>query len=107
MAKLTKNIWDRSKDGNRKEQRSFLRYAIVVTALCFVFLLLKKDSLITWIGTGITLDRQGRQIERLEQDNAAMRDRIRALTESRDTLERFAREEYLFAAPGDDVYILE
>ena len=32
---------------------------------------------------------------------------IRALTDSRDSLEKFARETYHFAAPGEDVYIIE
>ena len=32
---------------------------------------------------------------------------ILSLTRSRDSLEKFARENYHFAAPGEDVYILE
>ena len=48
-----KDIWDRSKDGNRREQRSFVRYAIVATLLCLLFLCVKKDNLITWIGSWI------------------------------------------------------
>ena len=43
MAKYTKDIWNRDKDGNKKEQRSFIRYAIVATALFLLFLFLKKD----------------------------------------------------------------
>ena len=35
MARYTKDIWDPEKDGNKKEQRSFLRYAIIATALFF------------------------------------------------------------------------
>ena len=50
-----KDIWDRSKDGNRREQRSFVRYAIVATLLCLLFLCVKKDNLITWISSGVTL----------------------------------------------------
>ena len=29
------------------------------------------------------------------------------MKENRDTLERYAREEFFFAEPGDDVYIIE
>ena len=39
MAKYSKDLWDREKDGSRKEQRSFLRYAIVATALFLIFML--------------------------------------------------------------------
>ena len=45
-------------------------------------------------------------IEKYEAENAALEDRIRQLTDDRDSLERFAREELQFAAPGDDVYII-
>ena len=36
-----------------------------------------------------------------------MEHRIKMLTSDRDTLEEFAREEFYFAEPGDDVYIIE
>ena len=107
MAKYTKDIWDPDKDGNRKEQRSFLRYAIVATALFLLFLFLKKDSIITWVQAGFTLRRQERQIEQLQQENAEMDRKIRMMKGDRDTLERFAREHFYFAEPGDDVYIIE
>ena len=107
MARYTKDIWDPDKDGNKKEQRSFLRYAIVATALFFLFLLLKKDSVITWVQAGFTLRRQERQIEQLQQENAEMDRRIRVMKGDRDTLERFAREQFYFAEPGDDVYIID
>ena len=107
MAKYTKDIWDPNKDGNRKEQRSFLRYAIVATALFLLFLFLKKDSIITWVQAGFTLRRQERQIEQLQQENAEMDRKIRMMKGDRDTLERFAREHFYFAEPGDDVYIIE
>ena len=54
MAKYSKDLWNREKDGSRKEQRSFLRYAIVATALFLVFMLVKKDGIITWVQAGST-----------------------------------------------------
>lgn len=101
-----RDLWDRSKDGNRREQRSFVRYAIVATLLCLVFLCVKKDNLITWISSGVTLHGQRNRIESIEAENAALESRIRQLTEDRDSLELFAREQLRFAEPGDDVYIL-
>ena len=61
-----RDIWDRSRDGSRREQRSFVRYAIIATVLCLFFLCVKKDSLITWISSGISLHRQNRLIEKYE-----------------------------------------
>ena len=107
MAKHTKDIWNRDKDGNRREQRSFVRYAIVATAIFVLFLFLKKDSIINWVQAGITLRRQERQIEQYRKENEELDERIRMMTGDRDTLERYAREQFYFAEPGDDVYIIE
>ena len=107
MAKYTKDIWDPDKDGNRKEQRSFLRYAVNATALFLLFLVLKKDSIITWVQAGFTLQRQHRQIELLQEENAELDNKIQMMKGNRDTLERYARERFFFAEPGDDVYIVE
>ena len=107
MAKYTKDLWNRDKDGNRKEQRSFLRYAIIATVVFLVFMFLKKDNLVNWVQAGVSLRRQERQIERYRQENEELDRRIRVMTGDRDSLERFAREEFYFAEPGDDVYITE
>ncbi len=107
MARRSKDIWNREKDGNRREQRSFLRYAIIATVLFLLFLLLKKDSIVTWVQAGFTLRRQERQIEQLQQENEDMDRRIRMMQDNRDTLERYAREHFYFSQPGDDVYIIE
>ena len=107
MARHTKDIWNRDKDGNKKEQRSFIRYAIVATALFLLFLFLKKDNIVNWVQAGISLRRQQRQIELYQKENAELDRRIRVMTGDRDSLERFAREEFFFAEPGDDVYITE
>ena len=100
MARYTKDIWNRDKDGNKKEQRSFIRYAIVATALFLLFLFLKKEA-------GVTLRRQERQIEQYRQENEDLDRQIQMMTGDRDTLERYAREQFYFAEPGDDVYIIE
>lgn len=107
MAKKKDNIWDRSKDGNKKEQRSFLRYAIIATAVFVIFLFVKKDNVVRWIQAGFMLKKQERQIEMYEQKNAELDRRINMMSTNRDTLETFAREEFHFAEPGDDVYIIE
>ena len=102
-----KEIWDREKDGNRVEQRSFVRFAIVITAVFVLFLFIKKDNVARWIQAGFTLGQQERRIEQLKQENDRLDKQIRTLSTSRDSLEKFAREEFGFAEPGDDVYIEE
>ncbi len=99
------NIWNREKDGNRREQRSFLRYAIVATALMVLFLFVKKDNIVRWAQAGFTLRRQERQIELYRQQNEELDKTISMMSSNRDTLEKFARETFHFAEPGEDVYI--
>ena len=102
-----KEIWNRDKDGNAKEQRSFVRFAIVATFVFVLFLLVKKDNVIRWIQAGVTLDRQERQIEAYKEDNARLDKQIQLMSNNRDSLETYAREHFGFAAPGDDVYMEE
>ena len=102
-----KDIWDRDKDGAKAPQRSFIRFAIVITAIIVLFLFVKKDNVINWIQAGFTLKQQERRIEALKEDNDRLDEQIYLLSTSRDSLEMFAREEFGFAAPGDDVYIEE
>ncbi len=100
-----KDLWNRDKDKGREEQRSFLRYAIVATAAFVVFMFVKKDNVLTWISAGFTLRSQQKQIEMLEVNNEGLDRQLEDLLTRRDSLERFARETYYFAAPGEDVYI--
>ncbi len=78
-----KDIWDKDKDGSNAEKRSFVRYAIVA------------------------IQQQERQIKEYEADIKDMEEKINGLTTSKDSLEEYARENFNFAEPGDDVYILE
>lgn len=85
----------------------FVRFAAITTAALLLFLIVKKDGIVTWIKTGFSIAEQKRHIESLERRNAELDEKIRALREDRDTLEKYARETYLFAAPGEDIYIIE
>ncbi|HIR83305.1 MAG TPA: septum formation initiator family protein [Candidatus Cryptobacteroides pullicola] len=107
MARFKGDLWDRSKDGNRREERSFARFAIIATAVFVLFMLVKRDSVITWLRAGFTLRQQKHEIERLVEQNTEMLQTIRMYAYDRDSLEKFARETYGFAEPGDDVYMLE
>ena len=103
----SKELWDKDKDGNKHEQRSFLRYAIIATAVMLLFLFVKKDNVFRWIEAGCTIRRQERQIEYLRKETERLDAETRMLTNDPDTLERYAREQLGFAEPGDDVYLLK
>lgn len=101
-----KNIWNRDKDGSNHEERSFVRYVIISTT---IFLLLicvfKHDNLFRWVNAGFTVRKQEKQMEFYRQDIERLENELNLLTTDRDTLEKFAREKFLFAEPGEDVYL--
>ncbi len=108
MAKSTyKDLWDKGKDGSKKEQRGLLRFVIIATVVFLFFLLIGKNSIIRWAQTGFELRRQKREIEYYRKEIKRLDSQIDALSNNKDTLETFAREHFHFASPGDDVYILD
>ncbi len=92
-----------------KEKRgNFTLYVVALTALFFFFMLLKPgNNLINWTRTKIEIARQEKLIKSYKEQIKEIDDRIRYLESDRDTLEKYAREEFGLAAPGEDVYILE
>ena len=103
-----KHIWNRSKDGTAREERSFVRYAIIATAIFLVFIcVIKRDNLFRWIESGVTVRRQEKQIEYYKEDIVRLQDELETLATDRDSLEKFAREKFLFAEPDEDVYVEE
>ncbi len=98
MGKL-KDLWN-------GENRGFVRYAVVATAIVLVWILfLGDDNLVRWMKARIELRQQNRQIEMYRRDIAEMDKQIQTLSTDRDTLEEYARERFHFAEPGDDVYV--
>ena len=92
----------------RSDHNYFVPFVIVITALAALWLLfLSHSSVLNWVRARWEINRQERQMEEYRQDIGAMDAEIQSLTHSRDSLEKFARETYHFAAPGEDVYIVE
>ena len=86
-------------------------FASVITAMTVVFLLLwligPGNTLIHWAGAAIEVSRQEKQMEIYRQQIEDMDTKIRMMKTDKDTLEKFAREQFGFCAPGEDVYILD
>ena len=92
----------------RSDHNYFLPFVIVITAVAALWLLFfSHSSVLNWVRANLEIQRQERQMDQLRRDIDAMDAEIQALTNSRDSLEKFARETYHFAAPGDDVYLIE
>ncbi|MBQ1754042.1 MAG: septum formation initiator family protein [Bacteroidales bacterium] len=55
----------------------------------------------------VTLRRQQRQIEFYKREISNMDRKLQQLRSERDSLEKFAREEYFYHQDGEDVYVIE
>ncbi len=103
-----KKLWDIAKDDKNVERRSFVRYAIFASVAFIIMVgFVNQNNIVRWIKAGFEIRDQERLIERYNAEIKQMDRKIHGLTHSRDTLERFARESFGFAEPGDDVYVIE
>ena len=84
-----------------------VKYIIWSTvAFLVIICFFRHDNLIRWIKAGFTIRKQEKQIEWYNKEIADLDKQIEAMSTNRDTLEKYARETFLFAEPGDDVYLI-
>ena len=101
----TKDRWAWLK---RSDHNYLLPFVIVTTTLVALWLLFfAHNSVLNWVRASMEEKSQQKEMARLQQEIDQMETEIRNLRNNRDSLESFARETYHFAAPGDDVYIVE
>ena len=92
----------------RSDHNYLLPFVIVTTTLVALWLLFfAHNSVLNWVKASMEEKSQQKEMARLQEEIDQMDTEIRNLRNNRDSLESFARETYHFAAPGDDVYIVE
>ena len=92
----------------KTERGSFVTFAIVSTAVFLIFIgFISSGSILRWIRAGRELRRQEKLIEAYRADIDRMGTEVELLSSDKDSLEKFAREKFHFAAPDEDVYIEE
>ena len=90
------------------EHNYLLPFVILVTAGVALWLLFfAHNCVLNWVKASAEEKNQQAEMARLEAEIQEMDREINDLRNNRDSLESFARETYHFAAPGDDVYIVE
>ena len=100
-------IWDRIKNIFTGERRKFAWFlAIVLTLFAGSWLFGRGNTIIPWIAAKMEIRRQNAQIEEYRRQIEEMDGSIDQRETDLDTLEKFAREQYKFAAPGEDVYVI-
>jgi cell division protein FtsB len=91
--------------GEHKNFRIFVAFSTAV--FVFIWIVGPGNTWIHWAKAGLEIKRQERQIKEYQLEIEKMDKTVNMLKTDRDTLEKFAREQFQFAAPGDDVYVIE
>lgn len=103
-----RDIWNRDRDGKNAEKRSFIRYSIVATVIFILMVgFINQNNIVRWVRAGAEIKRQNNLIEKYNKEIGEMDSQIKGLTSNKDSLERYARENFGFAEPDDDVYVIE
>lgn len=83
----------------------FIAWSTSIVLLIIMFA--PGNNIINWARAKIEISRQEKLIREYRMQIEMMEHKIDMLSSDRDTLEKFGREEFHMAAPGDDVYIIE
>lgn len=92
-------------DGEHRSFRIFV--AIASAAFLFIWIVGPGNTIVHWVQAKLDIRNQEKAIEQYQEDLAEIDERINMLKTDKDTLEKFAREQFQFAAPGEDVYVIE
>lgn len=90
------------------EHRKFAWFVLVVGVI-FIgeWLFGSGNTIIHWVKAKNEIRRQEKLILEYKKEISRMDDSITERTNDVDSLEKYARERFHFAAPGEDVYIIE
>ncbi len=84
-----------------------LKYILFsTTVFLLIVCFLRHDNVIRLVKARLDIRKQEKQIELYKGEISDLEEQIEAMSTNRDTLEKYAREKFRFAEPGDDVFII-
>ncbi len=97
---------------NRRPRSKFVRiitnrYLIVTSVFAVIVLFVDRNNLIRWAGDYIEVLRQEKVIRQYGRDINALDSKLDELTSDKDSLEKFAREQYYFHREDEEVFIVD
>lgn len=84
----------------------YFKYLVVLLIFIVLTFIVDTNNIKVWWRARMTQREQAIQIENLKKEIESNETRIRRLTSEKDSLEKFAREQYLFHEEGEDVYVV-
>ena len=96
----------------KKTFRDFLKsrgagYAAILVFFLIILCVYPGNNLFTWIAAKHEIKNQERQIKNYQLEILDMESQINELIGNKDSLEQFARENFHFAEPGEDVFLVD
>lgn len=83
------------------------RFWVLLIFFFVLFLVIRKNNIVTWVAGWIEEGSQNREIKALEKEISELDEGISQMNEGTDAAEKYAREKLHFHADGEDVYIVE
>lgn len=83
------------------------KYVIVTLLFAVIVLFADRNNIIGWAGNYIKVLRQEKVIRQYERDILSLDEKLKELTSDKDSLEKFAREQYYFHKKGEEVFIID
>ena len=87
----------------------FLRNKYLLTFLLFALwvIVFDKNNLISWIDQLKNSSQMEKERIFYQQEIKSTTEKLQELQSNNDSLEKFAREQYFFIRPGEEVFIVE
>lgn len=83
------------------------KYVIVTFIFAVIVLFVDRNNVIDWAGNYFKAIRQERIIRQYRNDIDILDEKLRELTSDKDSLEKFAREQYYFHKKDEEVFIID
>ncbi len=84
----------------------YIAFVILVSFVLFISVL-SSESLLDYVRASFIVSSQKEEIERYNKEIRYMDKKINNLSQDKDSLERFARENFMFSCPDEDVFLVE
>ena len=83
------------------------KFFIAGTLFAVLIIFLDQSNLIDWSAALNDVKNQRDEKRYYEEEIARTREKLRQLQSNRDSLEKFAREQYFYLEDGEEIFIVE
>lgn len=83
------------------------KYFIVSVLFLVLILFVDRNNVLRWCRDLVTVVRQEKAIRQYKKDIEVLDGQLRELSSDKDSLEKFAREQYYFQKEGEEVFIVD